>query len=219
MRFWWLGAGLLLAPGAVAATPGVAASSRYVCDDGSLAVIDVRNDGPVLTRGGMVTRLAPGAVFSGFRFLAQGLELRGRGDVDDRRLTIRAAGAPALACKSVPPMAMPGVATGTISFAGAARLPPGAVVTVELRDTVRADARARLLARAELRPRANRAPLHWRLEYDARAGAYPMRLSLSARIRDAAGRLIWISDTFTPVAVSAGTAHAEAEIRVVPAQR
>lgn len=210
-------AGLLASP--VGAAPGLPASSRYSCGDGSLAMIDVRSDGPRLTRNRRVTRLAPSAVFWGFRFVAPGLELRGRGDGRRRRLTISAGGAPAVECLSVPAAAVPGLATGIVSFASPARLPARAVVTVELRDAARADARAPLLARTEVRPRGNPAPYHWRLEFDPRRGAAPARLSLSARVSDAAGRLLWISDTFTPVAVSAGATHAEAEIRVVPVRR
>jgi uncharacterized lipoprotein YbaY len=59
-------------------------------------------------------------------------------------------------------------------------------------------------------------PFWWRLDYDPKKTAHPARPALSARINDAAGRLIWISDTFTPLPVSATSAHAEAEIVLVP---
>jgi hypothetical protein len=49
--------------------------------------------------------------------------------------------------------------------------------------------------------------------------AAPARPALSARITDAQGRLIWISDTFTPLPLASKSGFAEAVIKVVPVRR
>lgn len=211
---WMLGA--LAVHGVAAANPQVAASGRYVCADGSAASIELLATGPELHWQGHTTRLTPVPAWWGFRFRGDGVLLTGSGRVGFRTLKINARGQPTLSCLSVPPSATPGVATGHVSSRLRAALPPGTTVTVELRDAARADAAAPLLARTVLKPRGNQMPLWWRLDFAEAKVAPPARPALSARITDAAGRLIWISDTFTPLPVSATTAHAEAEIVVVP---
>jgi putative lipoprotein len=201
---------------AALASPQVAASGRYVCADGSLAVIDFLATGPVLQWQGQMTRMGAVATLRGFKFSGDGLSVRGSGKVGYRKLRITPRGAKSVDCRSVPPQAIAGVATGTVVAKQRMALPAGTVVTVELRDAARADAAAPLLARSELRPTGNQMPLWWRLDYDAKKILSPARPALSARITDAGGKLIWISDTFTPLPVSATNAHAEAEIVLVP---
>ena len=207
---------MLALPAPAAADYRIAASGRYVCADGSVAVIAERPYGTLLTYKGREVALSHGVVMSGFAYSGGGLKLRGRGKEGAKTLQISEAGVPRLACQAVPAAATPGVATGTVSYPARIALPPGVVVTVELRDAARADAAAPLLARTEVRPRGNQVPFHWRLDYDPRRAAHPVRPALSARITDAGGRLIWISDTFTPLPVGAEASHADAEIRLVP---
>jgi putative lipoprotein len=211
---WMLGA--LGWAGAAAANPQMAASNRYVCADGSLAVIEILATGPMLEWQGRSTRMSAVATLWGFKFRGDGISVRGSGKVGYRTMRISVRGAEPLDCKSVPSMAMPGVATGNVTARQRIALAPGAVLTVELRDTARADAAAPLLARTVVMPRGNQMPFWWRLDYDAKKTPHPARPALSARINDAAGRLIWINDTFTPLPVSATSAHAEAEIVLVP---
>nr|WP_310523669.1 YbaY family lipoprotein [Polymorphobacter sp.] len=219
MRVWILAAAVLGLHGAARAEWKVAASGRYVCADGSEAAMSEQAYGTMLRHGGREVQLSRKAAWSGFSYAGDGVALRGRGEEGAKTLTITATGQTPLECRAVPAVATPGVATGTVTYLARVALPKGAVVAVELRDTALADAKAPLLARTELRPRGNQVPLHWRLDYDARRAVHPARPSLSARITDAAGKLLWISDTFTPVAVGAEGAHAEAEIRVVPVRR
>lgn len=198
------------------ANPEVAASGRYVCADGSLAVIDLLVTGPELRWRGRTTRLGAVATLWGFKFSADDLSVRGSGKVGYRTLKISPRGGTSVECRSVPPQATAGVATGTVAARKRIALPAGAVVTVELRDVARADAAAPLLARAVVKPRGNQMPWWWRLDFDAKRTAHPARPALSARVTDAGGKLIWISDTFTPLPVSATDDHAEAEIILVP---
>jgi putative lipoprotein len=211
---WMLGA--VCWATAAAANPELAASGRYVCADGSLAVIDFLVTGPELQWRGKTTRMGAVATLWGFKFSADSLSVRGSGKVGYRSMKITPRGAKPVECRSVPPRDIAGVATGSVVARQRVALTPGAQVTVELRDVARADAAAPLLARTVVRPTGNQMPLWWRLDYDAKKVAPPARPALSARITDAGGRLIWISDTFTPLPVSATMAHAEAEIVVVP---
>jgi putative lipoprotein len=215
MRAFWILVALAV-HGAAAANPQLAASGRYVCADGSLASIDLLASGPELQWQGRDIRLTPAPSLWGFRFRGEGVKLSGSGRVGYRTLKINARGAPVLACVSVPPAAAHGIATGSVTARQRAVLPAGSLVTVELRDTARADAPAPLLARTVLKPRGNQMPLWWRLDFPEAKLGPPARPALSARITDKAGKLIWISDTFTPLPVSATSAHAEAEIVVVP---
>ncbi len=216
MRFVAACLAIVAVPAPAAAEYRFAASGRYVCADGSLAAIAEQPYGTILTHKGREVPLSHGLAWSGFVYSGGGLTLRGRGKEGAKTLEINQAGAPPLACKAVPAAATPGVATGTIAYPARMALPPGVVVSVELRDTARADAAAPLLARTEIRPRGNQVPFHWRLDYDPRRAAHPARPSLSARITDAKGQLLWISDTFTPIPVGADASHADAEIRLVP---
>jgi putative lipoprotein len=202
--------------GAATANPQMAASNHYVCADGSLAVIEILVTGPTLQWQGRNTRMSAVATLWGFKFSGDGISVRGTGKIGYRTMRISARGTEPLDCKSVPSMAIPGVATGNVTAKQRIALAPGAVLTVELRDAARADAAAPLLARTAVTPRGNQMPFWWRLDYDAKKAAHPARPALSARINDAAGKLIWISDTFTPLPVSATSAHAEAEIVLVP---
>ncbi len=210
---------ILAVPVPAAAEYRFAASGRYICADGSLAAIAEQPYGTILTHKGREVPLSHGLAWSGFVYSGGGLKLRGRGVEGAKTLEITQSGAPPLACKAAPPTATPGVATGTVTYPARIALPLGVVVSVELRDTARADGAAPLLARTEIRPRGNQVPFHWRLDYDARRAAHPARPSLSARITDAKGQLLWISDTFTPIPVGAEASHADAEIRLVPVRQ
>lgn len=215
-RVAWFGIGLVLAAGPAGAAFKIAASGRYVCADGSLAVISEQPYGTILRHRGRDVPLSRRWAFSGFAYAGDDTRLRGHGKEGAKTLMITTAGA-AVSCHAVPAAATPGVATGTLSYRARIALRADAIVAVELRDTARADAAAPLLARTVLRPRGNQVPLYWRLTFDPRRIAHPARPSLSARITDAGGRLLWISDTFTPVPVTTNGSHAEAEIRLVQA--
>ncbi len=211
---------LLLLPAAAAAEWREAASGRYVCDDGSLAELDLAAYGPSLRWGITDTPLSRVATVSGFAFAGGGIAITGSGStVRDERLEIRRGQEAPRQCRAVPLATAPGIITGSVLYRQRIALPPDARLAVELRDTALADAPAPLLARADIRPRGNQVPLHFRLDHDPAKVAPHARLALSARITDAAGRLLWISDTFTPPPVGEGGAHAEATIMLVPVAR
>ena len=201
-----------------AAAPMLAASGRYFCDDGSAVAFTQAAYGTSMVRNGREVRLAPRAVFRGFSYKGEGLSLRGRGVEGKKTLSVEGAGLK-INCNAVPSVATPGVAAGTIAPKRPMRLPPGAVLTVAVRDTARADAAAPLLGQVRVKAGDRRLPLHWWLRYDAARAVHPARPALSARITDAAGKLLWTSDTVTPVPAGTKNSFAEAEIRIVPVVR
>ena len=77
-------------------------------------------------------------------------------------------------------------------------LPAGATATVEIRDISRADAPAPLLASTTITPTGNQVPLHWIMTFDPAKVAPQASYSVSARINDKAGKLMWVSDTIEP---------------------
>lgn len=209
---------VLAAASPLAAGSKIAASGRYVCDDGSSVRFIEAPYGTSMVRDGREVPLAPRAVFSGFAYGGGGLTLRGRGKEGDKTLVISGKGAD-ISCNAVPAVATPGVAVGMVTTTPPLALPKGATLLIQLRDAARADAPAPLIGEVKLIPRQMRSPVHWWLRYDARRAQPPARPALSARVTDAQGQLIWISDTFTPLPVAAKPGFAEATIRLVPVQR
>lgn len=204
----------------VAAEPSVAnwriaASGRYTCPDGSEAVLVQQPFGVSLRRLGREIALTRRPTWSGFAYAGENVNLIGRGQEGAKTLRLEQRGRPAISCSAVPAVATRGVATGTVLAMSRMAMPSGAVVRVELRDAARADAAAPLLAATEIRPAGNQMPLHWRLDYQPAAVNPRSRAALSARVT-VDGRLVMISDTFTPLPVASGSAHPEAEIRLVP---
>lgn len=202
----------------LAAASKIAASRNYVCADGSLISFNEAAYGTSMVWNGREVRLAPKAAFSGFAYAGGGLKLRGRGKEGAKTLVISGRGAD-VACNAVPAVATPGVAAGIVTAAPALALPRGAILLVEVRDTARADAPAPVLGQVKLVPFVARTPIHWWLRYDAGRAGPPARPGLSARITDAKGKLLWISDTFTPLPVGEKGSFAPAEIRVVAVRR
>jgi uncharacterized lipoprotein YbaY len=198
-----------------AAASKIAASGRYFCDDGSAVTFTQAAYGTSMMRDGREVRLAPRAAFRGFSYKGGGLSLRGRGVEGKKTLSVEAADLK-IACNALPSIATPGVAAGTIATKLAMRLPPGAVLTVAVRDTARTDAAAPLLGQVRMTVGKARQPLHWWLRYDAVRGVQPARPALWASITDTAGNLLWTSDALMPVPAGTKENFAQAEISMVP---
>jgi putative lipoprotein len=104
---------------------------------------------------------------------------------------------------------------GTVTWAGDAALPPGATVSVQLRDISRADAPAPLLAMQEITSDVT-PPVAFNLAMPANGIDPRARLSIGVRIT-AGDRLIYISDTVNPVPVTGPAGPVE--VVVVPVAR
>lgn len=196
----------------------IASSGRYFCDDGSSVKFIEAPYGPSMVRNGREVRLAPRAVFRGFSYKGEGLSVRGHGAEGNRTLFVEGKGLK-INCSALPSMATPGVAAGTISPKLPMLLLPGAVLSVDVRDTAHADATVKVLGQVKLKIANHTQPLHWWLRYDPRRATHPARPALSARITDAAGKLLWTSNGLTPIPAGTSERFIESTIVIVPAGR
>ncbi|MEM1428856.1 MAG: YbaY family lipoprotein [Pseudomonadota bacterium] len=102
--------------------------------------------------------------------------------------------------------------SGTVTYLDRARLPPDAVLEVQLLDISLADAPAKVLASQTVAPLAA-PPYAFRLPYAADAIDDRHTYSVSARITQGE-RLVMISDTVTPVLTN-GAPATDIEVRVI----
>jgi putative lipoprotein len=123
-------------------------------------------------------------------------------------LTLAAAG-----CQAKGPEGI--AVAGTVTWAGDAMLPPGAVVSVQLRDISRADALAPLIAVQEITSKVTK-PIPFDLGMPAKGIDPRARLSMGVRIT-VGDQLIYISDTVNPVPVTGPAGPME--VVVVPVTR
>jgi putative lipoprotein len=108
------------------------------------------------------------------------------------------------ACETVPPKEVATVApapnaqvtlAGTATYRQRIALPADARLTVRISDVGRMDAPAPVIAETEIATEGRQVPLAFSLAYDPARIDTRGRYSVSARITDGAGRLIWITDT------------------------
>lgn len=104
--------------------------------------------------------------------------------------------------------------TGTVTSSEAGELPPDAILTVEIQDVSLADAPAAVIGRETYSP-AGQMPIAFDVPYDPGVVQENNTYSMEARITDAAGTLLFISDTFTPV-ITRGNPTSNVQIAVVP---
>ena len=78
-------------------------------------------------------------------------------------------------------------------------LPPDAVLIVRIQDVSLADAPATLIAEKRLPTEGRQVPLPYAIEYDPARVLPNRRVTVSGRIEDASGRLMWITDTSIPL--------------------
>ena len=89
--------------------------------------------------------------------------------------------------------------SGTVTYRERMALPVNALITVRLQDISRQDVPALLLAETSLSAQGKSVPIAWTLEYDPDQVQERLTYAVRAEIRDAAGRLLWTTDTVHPV--------------------
>lgn len=134
-----------------------------------------------------------------------------------RRASIAGAAAAALllalsgGCAMTPtdPPTAPAQASVTLSGTAAYReriaLPPDARLIVAISDVSRMDAAATVLAQTERPTEGKQVPLAFALDYDPARIDPRGRYSVSARITDGSGQLMWITDTHVALPAPGGT--------------
>ena len=105
--------------------------------------------------------------------------------------------------------------TGTVTYRQRIALPDDAVITVQLRDVSKADAAATVMGEQIIIAEGKQVPIPYEVTYDESEIDDRFSYSMSARIEDGSGALLFISDTHTPV-ITRGNPTEDVEIVVVP---
>lgn len=113
-----------------------------------------------------------------------------------RMLAVGMVAAPLLAaCATIPPAEQPVTVTGSITYRERIALPPTAQVEIALADVSLADAPSTTVARQSFTADGRQVPFAFSLTVDQRQLDPRHSYAVSARISDASGRLMFITDT------------------------
>ena len=107
------------------------------------------------------------------------------------------------ACASAPPAGRAIAVTGSIAYRERIALPSDAKIEVRLDDVSLADAPARTLARQDFSAGGGQVPFRFSLDVDRAAIDPRHSYAVAARISDASGELMFITDTRNSVAFDA----------------
>lgn len=102
---------------------------------------------------------------------------------------------PLSACASTPPAEQPVTVTGSIAYRERIALPPTAQVEIRLDDVSLADAPAQTLAQQSFTANGRQVPFPFSLTVDQRQLDPRHSYAVAARITDASGELLFITDT------------------------
>jgi len=113
-----------------------------------------------------------------------------------RMLAVGMVAAPLLAaCATIPPAEQPVSVTGSITYRERMALPPTAQVEVTLADVSLMDAPSKTIAQQSFTADGRQVPFAFTLTVDQRQLDPRHSYAVSARITDASGRLMFITDT------------------------
>ena len=105
--------------------------------------------------------------------------------------------------------------SGNIVSKESVTLPDGANIQVQIQDVSVADAPAKVIGEQTIDGSGKSLPVPYEVSYDASEIDDRFSYSMSVRIEDADGSLIYISDTNTPV-ITNGNPTENVDINVVP---
>ena len=89
--------------------------------------------------------------------------------------------------------------SGTVIYRERIALPDDAVVRVQLQDVSKMDVAAQVLGEQLIKTEGKQVPIEYSVPYDEEAIDERFTYSVSARIEDGEGKLLFISDTVIPV--------------------
>jgi len=107
--------------------------------------------------------------------------------------------------------------SGTVTYLQKVALPNDAVITVQIQDTSLADAPAKIMGEQVIQAEGKQVPFEFEVTYDANAIQDNHSYTMSVRITDGAGNLLFINDTAIPV-ITRDNPTQDVEIVVVPVQ-
>lgn len=105
--------------------------------------------------------------------------------------------------------------TGKVTYRQRIALPDDAIVTVQLQDVSKQDVAATVLGEQIIKTEGKQVPIPYQVTYDESEIDDRFSYSMSARIVDGSGKLLFISDTHTPV-ITRDSPTKDVEIVVVP---
>ena len=104
--------------------------------------------------------------------------------------------------------------TGDITYKQRIALPEDAVVNVQIQDTSLADAPAQVIGEQVIETNGAQVPIPYSVSYDPSVIDERHTYTVSARITDSEGNLLWINDTAIPV-ITNGNPTEDVEIPVM----
>ncbi|PQM28723.1 hypothetical protein CVO77_09845 [Sphingopyxis lindanitolerans] len=116
-----------------------------------------------------------------------------------RALALSLATLPLAACATLMPSEQPVSVTGSVTYRERIALPPTAQVEIQLADVSLMDAPSRTIARQSFTADGRQVPFAFSLTVDHRKLDPRGRYSVSARITDGSGKLMFITDTHNGV--------------------
>lgn len=105
--------------------------------------------------------------------------------------------------------------TGTVTYLVRIALPPDAKIIARIEDISLADAPSKIIGETEFLSEGKQVPFDFEVQYDPSVIIEGNRYTLSARIEDKTGKLLFISDTITPV-ITRGNPVSGIEVLVIP---
>ena len=105
--------------------------------------------------------------------------------------------------------------TGTVTYRERIALPSDATIQVQIQDVSLADAPAKVIGDITMPADGKQAPIPYEVKYNPENIQENHSYSMSVRIEDSSGKLLFISDTHTPV-ITRGNPTQDVEIVVVP---
>ena len=117
-----------------------------------------------------------------------------------RALALSLATLPLAACATLGPSEQPVSVTGQLTYRERIALPPTAQIEIQLGDVSRMDSPSRTIAQQSFTADGRQVPFAFSLTVDQRPLDPRHSYAVSARITDASGRLMFITDTRNSVA-------------------
>jgi putative lipoprotein len=105
--------------------------------------------------------------------------------------------------------------SGTVTYLVRMALPPDATVIVKIEDISLADAASTVMGEQEIKTDGKQVPIPYSVTYDTDEIVDNHSYSITARILDGTGKLMFISDTVVPV-ITRGNPTENVEVMVVP---
>ncbi len=181
-----------------AASGALAPQSQWICNDGQSA--SIRYDaaaGIILAQRGDERWTLQEQVGNSPRRFVNGSDTAA---LDGDMVELKRGSDLRATCTLVPDAPVAGRIWGQLTLPAGASVPAGSVVKVLLVNAARADAPSEEVASTRFTTRGNQPPLAFLLQFDPdRAVPTPATYRLQARVENAAGKLLFITDTATPV--------------------